>query len=114
MSGSGSGAVIHYTATDHLTGSSLTTDPFNAKEELLDYLPFGTIRIDQKTGDYSDQRKFAGMEYDNDNDTGLSYANARYYDGGTGRFISQDPAFLAVGNMFRIFCKNSAVDSWVF
>jgi len=36
------------------------------------------------------------MEYDND--TGLSYANARYYDGNTGRFISQDPAFLLIGD----------------
>ena len=28
----------------------------------------------------------------------LSYLNARYYDGDKGRFLSQDPTFLAVGN----------------
>jgi RHS repeat-associated protein len=35
------------------------------------------------------QRKFTGQEYDVD--TGLSYMNARYYNGVIGRFISQDP-----------------------
>ena len=36
-----------------------------------------------------EQRKFTGQEYDVD--TGLSYMNARYYDGAIARFISQDP-----------------------
>jgi RHS repeat-associated protein len=30
-------------------------------------------------------------------DTGLSYMNARYYNGTVGRFISQDPVFISVG-----------------
>ncbi len=36
---------------------------------------------------------FTGYEYDGD--TGLSYMNARYYNGKIGRFVSQDPVFLA-------------------
>lgn len=96
VTGSDTGAVIRYTATDHLTGSNITTNSSDNQEELLDYRPWGTIRIDQKAGDYSDQRKYAGHEFDND--TGLSYMDARYYDPATGRFLSQDPAFLAVGN----------------
>lgn len=43
---------------------------------------------------------FGGHEYDTD--TGLSYMNARYYDSGTGRFISQDAAYLAVGDSNKI------------
>jgi RHS repeat-associated protein len=31
-------------------------------------------------------------------DTGLNYAGARYYDGAVGRFLSQDSAFLAMGD----------------
>jgi RHS repeat-associated protein len=100
ITGMGITAVIHYTATDHLTGSNLTTNSSDIKEELLDYMPFGTIRIDEKSGTYSDQRKYAGSEYDSD--TGLNYMNARYYDGAMGRFISQDPAFLAVGDNNQI------------
>lgn len=33
-----------------------------------------------------------------DGDTELTYMGARYYPGDIGRFISQDPAYLAVGN----------------
>lgn len=38
---------------------------------------------------------FTGHEYDDD--TALSYTVARYYDGDVGKFVSQDPVFLAVG-----------------
>ncbi len=55
----------------------------------MDYYPFGSIRLDEKAGTFSEQRKFIGQEYDAD--TGLSYMNARYYNGTIGRFISQDP-----------------------
>jgi RHS repeat-associated protein len=58
-------------------------------EELLDYFPFGNIRLDQKAGSFDESRKYAGHEYDSD--TGLSYMGARYYDGDIGRFLSQDP-----------------------
>ncbi|MBI3337113.1 MAG: RHS repeat-associated core domain-containing protein [Candidatus Staskawiczbacteria bacterium] len=40
---------------------------------------------------FSEQRKFIGQEHDDD--TGLDYLNARYYNPNTGRFISQDPMF---------------------
>jgi RHS repeat-associated protein len=33
-----------------------------------------------------------------DAQTGLDYLNARYYDGSRGQFLSEDRAFLAVGN----------------
>lgn len=54
-------------------------------------MPYGTIRFDQKTGSYSEQRKYIGQEYDAD--TGLNYLNARYYNSTIGRFISEDPVF---------------------
>jgi len=92
ITGTGATGVIHYTATDNLTGSNLTTTASDAKEELLDYMSFGTIRIDQKAGSYSDQRKYGGHEYDAN--TNLSYMDARYYDPAIGRFLSQDPNFL--------------------
>ncbi len=52
---------------------------------------------------FSEQRKFAGHELDTE--TGLSYMNARYYNGKIGRFISQDPAFLAVGDYSTLKSK---------
>ncbi len=59
----------------------------------MDYFPYGSIRID--SGTFNEQRKYAGHEFDAA--TGLSYMGARYYDGVTGRFISEDPMFLLAG-----------------
>lgn len=94
VTGSRTDAVARSVATDHLTGSSVTTNQGGAKEEVLDYFPFGAVRLDAKIGDYADQRQYAGSEFDTD--TGLNYMNARYYDSSTGRFASQDLVFLLV------------------
>jgi RHS repeat-associated protein len=66
----------------------------------MDYYPYGDIRLDEKAGSFSEQRKYAGHEYDAD--TQLSYMNARYYDSGIGRFVSLDPAYLAVGDNAKL------------
>ena len=89
ITGTGSLAVVRYTHTDQLTGSNIVTNVSGTIDETLDYFPFGGIRID--SGSYSDQRKYIGQEYDED--TGLSYLNARYYDSARGQFISEDPMF---------------------
>jgi len=79
----------HYISTDHLTGSNVVSSVTGTLEELMDYYPFGSIRLDEKSGAFNEQRKFIGQEYDVD--TGLNYLNARYYNSNIGRFISQDP-----------------------
>jgi RHS repeat-associated protein len=96
VSGSSGGAVIHSVHTDHLTGSNVISNMSGQIEELMDYYPYGALRLDESQSGFSEQRKFAGYEYDVD--TGLNYANARYYNPAIGRFISQDPVFLALGN----------------
>lgn len=96
VTGSGSGAAIHSVHTDHLTASNVITNMSGQIEEVTDYYPYGALRLDESLSGFSEQRKFAGHEYDVD--TGLSYANARYYNPAIGRFISQDPVFLALGN----------------
>jgi RHS repeat-associated protein len=75
--------------TDQLTGSNIITNSADAKDETIDYFPFGGMRID--IGSYNNQRKFIGQIFDAN--TGLNYLNARYYDSTVGRFISQDSAF---------------------
>ncbi|MCC7356744.1 MAG: VCBS repeat-containing protein [Candidatus Doudnabacteria bacterium] len=96
IKGSGVGATAYLVHTDHLTGSSAVTNSGGTLEELMDYFPFGNIRLDQKVGSFDEQRKYTGHEYDVD--TGLSYMEARYYNPNIGRFLSQDPVFLALGN----------------
>jgi RHS repeat-associated protein len=74
---------------------------------LMDYYPFGSMRLDQKAGSFNEQKKFAGHEYDQD--TGLSYMEARYYNGNIGKFVSQDPAFW---NFSRLQTQLSDPQSW--
>lgn len=81
--------------TDHLGSTSVITDENGVMVELLDYNPFGTERIswsDYSTSAEAESQKTYIGEY-SDDETGLSYLNARYYNPETGRFLSQDPVF---------------------
>ncbi len=91
VKGTGAGAVAYTVATDHLTGSNVVSSGSGAVEEVMDYYPYGSVRLDEKAGSFDEKRKYAGHEYDSE--TGLSYMVARYYDGGLGRFYSQDQLF---------------------
>lgn len=82
---------VQYIHPDHLGGTAIVTNPQQKISELIDYYPFGSMRIDQQTGVYNEKRKFIGETYDSN--TGLDYLNARYYDPQSGKFISQDPEF---------------------
>jgi len=64
--------------------------------ETIDYYPYGAPRFDEKATSFSEGRKYIGEYYDSTSK--LSYLNARYYNGNTGRFISEDPVFLSVGS----------------
>ena len=82
----------HYLHNDHLDGSSVVSDAKGAIEQLLDYYPFGSIRLDEKSSAFDEQRKFTGHEYDTE--TNLHYAGQRYYDQDVGRFVSENAVAL--------------------
>jgi len=89
------GATLEITTilTDHLGSTSVATDEDGIIIELVDYNPYGTERISWSSsstdGEAEAQKTYIG-EY-SDDETGLSYLNARYYNPETGRFLSQDP-----------------------
>src|SRR5215468_7861850 len=60
--------------------------------ENLDYYPYGSTRIDQTTNNFRENKQYIGQY--SDPETNLSYLQARYYDGGKGAFLSEDPVFL--------------------
>ena len=71
----------------------------------LDYFPYGEERVNVQTpadgrsaGAPDTKKKFIGQEYDDE--TGLHYFNARYYNSQLGRFISLDPASLQQPEQF--------------
>ncbi len=90
------GATTTYIHTDHLGGTTITTDSTGFITQELDYYPFGDTRIDNQYGGHSQDRQFTG--HIKDAETELLYMGARYYPGSAGRFISQDPANLDLGS----------------
>jgi len=93
--GTGTTTTVSYIHTDHLGGMNVATSEEGEIQQLSDYLPYGNIRIDEQSG-FSSQRKFANYEFDPASN--LNYLNQRYYNGTNARFLSQDPAFLAMGD----------------
>ncbi|MBI5793634.1 hypothetical protein HZA87_00910, partial [Candidatus Uhrbacteria bacterium] len=86
--------------TDHLGSTSVVTDESGIMIELLDYNPYGNERISWSSssadGSAQSQKTYIG-EY-SDDESGLSYLNARYYDPARGQFLSQDTVYLSLGS----------------
>jgi RHS repeat-associated protein len=82
--------VRHYYGTDHLGSTVLVTG--DAGEVLWsgETNPFGDSVSGEGTIGESERIKYTGKDFDED--AGLYYFNARWYDPGTGRFITEDPA----------------------
>ena len=99
INGTGQEAQIYTDLTDHLSGASVVLNSNNEVVETTDYYSFGQIRLDNPSSPagssgpaaFSEQRKYIGQEYDED--TGLNYLNARYYNSAIARFVTQDPVF---------------------
>ena len=75
-----------------LGSTGVTADTNNHVQEVTDYKPYGSINNHDQLAGFSEQRKYIGQMYDND--TGLNYLNARYYNSAQGQFLSEDPVFL--------------------
>jgi RHS repeat-associated protein len=91
----GTSTSSYFIHTDHLGGTNIVTDEGANVVETLDYYSYGQTRLDDKATTFSEGRKYIG-EYQ-DAQSGLSYLNARYYNGTQGRFVSEDPVFWEVG-----------------
>ncbi|MDZ4217345.1 MAG: RHS repeat-associated core domain-containing protein, partial [Candidatus Gracilibacteria bacterium] len=78
-----------FSHSDHLGGSNILTDINAEQVQTIDYFPFGKTRVDESYTGFDETNKFTGHELDDE--TGLYYAQARYYDPEIGRFVSEDP-----------------------
>jgi RHS repeat-associated protein len=87
VSGTGGSAVTHWFLRDHLNSVRALTDLAGAVTQRANYRVYGerlgTQAVVEAKG-YIDER--------HDDDTGLTYLNARYYDPAIGRFVSADPS----------------------
>jgi RHS repeat-associated protein len=91
-------ADVKWTITDHLGSPRMVIGKTGALTNTTrhDYLPFGEeligIGLRASTPGYTDEglrQQFTG--YERDDETGLDYAQARYYSNIAGRFTSPDP-----------------------
>ncbi len=88
------GTMTEHIHSDHLGGTHIITDNAGVVVKTKDYFPFGGERVNSGTS--NEDNGFTG--YEHDESTGLDYAEARYYNSEIGRFISQDPVALILGN----------------
>lgn len=96
--------IVYFHHDDHLGGANVVTSVVGALVQVIDYYPFGSVRVDDQSASYDSTQKFTGHELDES--TGFYYAQARYYDSEIGRFISQDPLQWRVEELMKKFQNN--------
>jgi RHS repeat-associated protein len=84
----GATSTTTYIHSDHLGSVNAVTDQSGEVIQVSDYYPYGQARIQTGT---QDERGYIGEIYDEE--SSLSYLNARYLDSARGQFLSQDPVF---------------------
>ncbi len=77
-----------YYHPDHLGSASVVTDATGQVVQVVEYTPFGETSRNTRTGAVDVKHKYTGQEIDNE--TGLYYYNARYYDPALCRFVQAD------------------------
>jgi len=80
---------IYFYHPDHLGSANFVTDETGLAYEHLEYFPTGEIWVDEHSDTQRTPSLFSGKELDDE--TGLSYFGARYYDAREGQWISADP-----------------------
>ena len=78
-----------YLHTDRLGSDSAVTDGRGEAVHVLGYMPYGETLLDLSHPPYETPYQFTG--YEKDQETGLHYAGARYYDSWLSIFNSTDP-----------------------
>lgn len=95
-------AVEYFYLYDGMGNVVNLTDDDGTVIETYQYDAFGK-QLNSTSG--TDKKKFSGKEFDDD--SGLYYFLARYYDPTIGRFLSEDP--VPNGNFF-VYCDNNPVN----
>ncbi len=84
-------ASSYFYHSDHLGSSSLITDITGAIVQHVEYVPFGETFIDERRTASSWTTPYLFSAKERDEETGLYYYHARYYDSRTSVWLSVDP-----------------------
>jgi RHS repeat-associated protein len=88
--------VFYYYHSDHLGGSNILTDRCGELVDHFEYTAFGKERYNESSGAFAVSNRFTGQILDED--TGLYYYGARYYDPELGRFTQADTVVPSAGD----------------
>ena len=95
-----------YYHPDHLGSSSYITNLDGEVVQDIEYVPFGEVFIEERNSIWNTPYLFNAKEFDEE--TGLYYYGARYYDPRLSLWISTDKsAIIAPGYSPYTFCKNN-------
>ncbi|GBC62857.1 hypothetical protein DENIS_3841 [Desulfonema ishimotonii] len=102
----GEGAGWYYFLNDHLGTPQKLVDASGNVVWEAGYLPFGDVQIGR--ADVENNLRFPGQYYDAE--TGLHYNWHRYYDPGSGRYITGDPIGLEGGMNVYAYVNGNPVN----
>lgn len=94
--GGGGGPAVQHYHVDHLGSTLAMTNGAGALTRQIRYTAYGSVRgrFDPAGGavGLTSDKRFEFTTYETEQETGLEYAHARYYDPQAGLFLSHDPA----------------------
>ncbi|MBI4359970.1 MAG: RHS repeat-associated core domain-containing protein [Candidatus Jacksonbacteria bacterium] len=86
----------YYNVGDHLGSASVALDSLGNVVQSMDYLPFGSERVNEKSDSF--ETRFTYTDQERDDESGLLYYGARYYHPVIGRFTQPDPVVMNIGS----------------
>ena len=109
LGGLGGSSLLYFYHPDHLGSSSLITGGNGAVLQHIEYVPYGEVFIEEKNATWRTPYKFNAKELDEE--TGLYYYGARYYEPRTGVWISVDPlAEKNYANSSYVYCNSNPIN----
>jgi RHS repeat-associated protein len=90
---------VIYQQEDYLWWASIDLDENLNTLQIVDYYPYGKLRVQDHTDNYSNKYLYSKKERDIEN--WLDYFEARYYDSEVGRFNSIDRVYWELGETKR-------------
>ncbi len=100
--------MLYFYHSDHLGSTSLITDKDGDLVQHIEYTPFGEVFIEERNNTWNTPYLFNAKELDEE--TGLYYYSARYYDPRTSLFLSADPMQEKYPNISTYaYCFNNPV-----
>ncbi|WP_280647429.1 MULTISPECIES: RHS repeat-associated core domain-containing protein [unclassified Dysgonomonas] len=100
----------YYYHSDHLGSSSLITNLDGDMVQHIEYVPFGEVFIEERNNTWNTPYLFNAKELDEE--TGLYYYGARYYDPRTSIWLSVDPRATKYPSMSPYnYCANNPINA---